>query len=68
MLDMKKKKMEVFDPLTGKWTKVEMTDDEIESFQALHEDDVDVLEAEYQIIQRSIAMHVGTKQDTESTD
>ena len=60
--------MEVFDPLTGKWTKVEMTDDEIESFQALHEDDVDVLEAEYQIIQRSIAMHVGTKQDTESTD
>tara|TARA_R110002020_G_scaffold205054_2_gene409530 strand:- start:282 stop:479 length:198 start_codon:yes stop_codon:yes gene_type:complete len=65
---MKKKKMEVFDPLTGKWTKVEMTDDEIESFQALHEDDVDVLEAEYQIIQRSIAMHVGTKQDTESTD
>ena len=68
MLNMKKKKMEVFDPLTGKWTKVEMTDDEIESFQALHEDDVDVLEAEYQIIQRSIAMHVGTKQDTESTD
>jgi hypothetical protein len=68
MLDMKKKKMEVFDPLTGKWTKVEMTEDEIESFQALHEDDVDVLEAEYQIIQRSIAMHVGTKQDTESTD
>lgn len=60
--------MEVFDPLTGKWTKVEMTEDEIESFQALHEDDVDVLEAEYQIIQRSIAMHVGTKQDTESTD
>jgi len=65
---MKKKKMEVFDPLTGKWTKVEMTEDEIESFQALHEDDVDVLEAEYQIIQRSIAMHVGTKQDIESTD
>lgn len=65
---MKKKKMEVFDPLTGKWTKVEMTDDEIESFQALHEGDVDVLEAEYQIIQRSIAMYVGKKQDTESTD
>ena len=60
--------MEVFDPLTGKWTAVEMTTDEIDGFQALHEDDVDVLEAEYQIIQRSIAMHVGKKQDTESTD
>jgi hypothetical protein len=68
MLDMKKKKMEVFDPLTGKWTLMEMTDDEIDNFQAMNDDDVDILDAEYQIIQRSIAMHIGEKQDTESTD
>ena len=65
---MKKKKMEVFDTLTGKWTSVDMTADEIESFQALHEDDVDILEAEFKIIQRSIAMQVGMSQDSESTD
>ena len=60
--------MEVFDPLTGKWTLMEMTDDEIDNFQAMNDDDVDILDAEYQIIQRSIAMHIGEKQDAESTD
>jgi len=68
MLDIKKKKMEIFDPLTGNWTTVEMTDDEIENFQAMDDDDVDVLDAEYEIIQRSIAMHIGGTQDIESTD
>jgi len=68
MLDDKKRKMEVYDPITGKWVAMELTEEEVESFQAMHEDDIDVLDAEYEIIQRSIAMHVGKKIDSKSTD
>ena len=60
--------MEVYDPITGKWVAMELTEEEVESFQAMHEDDIDVLDAEYEIIQRSIAMHVGKKIDSKSTD
>jgi len=68
MLDDKKQKMEVFDPVTGKWESIEVTEDELKAFQAVHEDDIDVLEAEYEIIQRSIAMHAGKEIDSKSTD
>jgi len=68
MLDEKKQLMEIFDPDTGEWVAMEMTEEEVENFQAMHEDDIDVLDAEYQIIQRSIAMHVGRKIDSKSTD
>lgn len=66
---MKKKKiiLEQFDANTGKWEKVERTMEEFESMRVAEELDFDMLDAEYQIIQRTIELELGIKR-SKSTD
>lgn len=66
---MKNKKiiLEQFDANTGKWEKVERTMEEFESMRVAEELDFDMLDAEYQIIQRTIELELGIKR-SKSTD
>lgn len=66
---MKKKKiiLEQFDANTGKWEKVERTMEEFESMRVAEELDFDMLDAEYQIIQRTIELELGINR-SKSTD
>ena len=66
---MKDKKiiLEQFDANTGKWEKVERTMEEFESMRVAEELDFDMLDAEYQIIQRTIELELGIKR-SKSTD
>jgi hypothetical protein len=66
---MKDKKiiLEQFDAITGKWEKVERTQSEFDAMRYAEEVDFEMLDAEYEIIQRSIELELGIKDD-ESTD
>ena len=66
---MKDKKiiLEQFDVNTGKWEKVERTMEEFENMKVAEELDFDMLDAEYQIIQRTIELELGIK-NSKSTD
>lgn len=66
---MKNKKiiLEQFDANTGKWEKVERTMEEFESMRVAEELDFDMLDAEYQIIQRTIELELSIKR-SKSTD
>ena len=67
--EMKDKKiiLEQFDVNTGKWEKVERTMEEFENMKVAEELDFDMLDAEYQIIQRTIELELGIK-NSKSTD
>lgn len=66
---MKDKKiiLEQFDAITGKWEKVERTQSEFDAMRHAEEVDFEMLDAEYEIIQRSIELELGIKDD-KSTD
>ena len=69
MNNMKNKKqiLEQFDLITGKWEEVERTQEEIDQMRIVEDVDFDLLDAEYEIIQRSIELELGIKND-KSTD
>lgn len=67
MIKDKKIILEQFDLITGKWEQVEKTEEEIEAMKEVEEIDFDVLDAEYEIIQRSIELELGMEKD-KSTD
>jgi len=69
MNSMKNKKeiLEQFDLITGKWEKVERTQEEIDQMRMVEDVDFDLLDAEYEIIQRSIELELGIKSN-KSTD
>tara|TARA_R100001463_G_scaffold6788_4_gene22031 strand:+ start:1144 stop:1344 length:201 start_codon:yes stop_codon:yes gene_type:complete len=58
--------LEQFDLITGRWEKVERTIEEIENMNKVDELDLDMLDAEYEIIQRSIELELGI--NDKSTD
>tara|TARA_R110000751_G_C13734555_1_gene476868 strand:+ start:660 stop:866 length:207 start_codon:yes stop_codon:yes gene_type:complete len=68
MLEDKKKKMEYYDSESKEWVQLEMTEEEILDSQFIHEEDAELLSAEYKIIQRVIEMHTGTHVNSKSTD
>jgi len=63
----KKEILEQFDLITGKWEKVERTQEEIDQMRMVEDVDFDLLDAEYEIIQRSIELELGIKSN-KSTD
>jgi len=63
----KKQILEQFDLITGKWEEVERTQEEIDQMRIVEDVDFDLLDAEYEIIQRSIELELGIKND-KSTD
>ena len=65
---IKKKKIEVFDMITGKWKEELLTQEEINKMKKLDESEYDILRAEFDIIQRSIEMELDMFDNKQSTD
>lgn len=65
---MKKYKMEVFNANTGKWEDKLMTEEELGTMREVEFENFEELKAEFEIIQKSIAMQMGDKIDPKSKD
>lgn len=68
MLEDKKIVMEYYDLEKEEWVETEMTQEEILASQFIHEEDAELLNAEYKIIQRVIEMQTGKHDNPKSTD
>lgn len=63
-----KRKYEVFDVQTGKWTEKTMTDEEFEHFKRKMDVSKEEMDAEYEIISNIVAQKLGYNIDDESRD
>tara|TARA_R100000655_G_scaffold104922_1_gene152649 strand:- start:13256 stop:13453 length:198 start_codon:yes stop_codon:yes gene_type:complete len=65
---MKKRLMEVFNTNTGKWEDKLMSQQEVDEMKEVEFENFEELKAEFEIIQKSIAMQMGEKTDLKSKD
>tara|TARA_R100001163_G_C5021538_1_gene164220 strand:+ start:471 stop:677 length:207 start_codon:yes stop_codon:yes gene_type:complete len=63
-----KRKYEIFDVQTGKWTKKTMTDEEFEHFKQQMDVSKEEMDAEYEIISNIVAQKLGYSTNDESRD
>ena len=63
-----KRKYEIFDVQTGKWTEKTMTDEEFEHFKDKMNVSKEEMDAEYEIISNIVAQKLGYNADNESRD
>jgi hypothetical protein len=64
----KTKKIEVFNMETGKWEPKAVTEEEYGYVIEIEQQDQEVLQAEFEIVQRSIAMQMNEKTEDKSKD
>ena len=55
----KKYTIEIFDVNSGKWEDKLVTKEELEEMTVLEQENIDELKAEFEIVQKSIAMQLG---------
>tara|TARA_R100001443_G_scaffold51039_2_gene63094 strand:+ start:51 stop:233 length:183 start_codon:yes stop_codon:yes gene_type:complete len=60
--------MEVFNTNTGKWEDKLMSQQEVDEMKEVEFENFEELKAEFEIIQKSIAMQMGEKTDLKSKD
>lgn len=60
--------MEVFNANTGKWEDKLMSQQEVDEMKEVEFENFEELRAEFEIIQKSIAMQMGEKTDPKSKD
>ncbi len=65
---MKNKKIEIFNTETGKWEPKAVTDEEYAEILKAEKNTSDVLQAEFEIVQRSIAMQMSNTTEKWSKD
>tara|TARA_Y100001951_G_scaffold23791_1_gene18420 strand:- start:1840 stop:2046 length:207 start_codon:yes stop_codon:yes gene_type:complete len=63
-----KRKYEIFDVQTGKWTEKTMTDEEFEHFKRKMDVSKEEMDAEYEIISNIVAQKLGYNTNDESRD
>ena len=61
-----KRKYEIFDVQTGKWTEKTMTDEEFEHFKRKMDVSKEEMDAEYEIISNIVAQKLGYNTNDES--